>query len=214
MASRFVTHKLSSMSVNQKYNILTQQCFTRIHNTSENISDEVKVNILNEFMEDMALSGYNESDRLKVLRGAFKTHINLKHEERIGLRPYFRSKSFQKNERTSRKLNKKTKWFKNAENKYKTVMFVDSTPGDKLLKKLRETEQKHKISESMRIKFVSKSGIKLINKFEKKDPFQKPCDSVKCKPCDPTNEGKREFSNCRSNNISYMAKCIYKQLPA
>ena len=40
-------------------------------------------------------------------------------------------------------------------------MFVDATRDDKLLKMLKETEEKFKVSKNFRIKFVPKSGIKL-----------------------------------------------------
>ena len=87
-------------------------------------------------------------------------------------------------------------------------MFVDPTPGDKLLKMLRHTESMHMISSDMRIKFVSKCGTKLIQKFQKRDPFQEACKTDNCRPCDPLEQGSKVFSNCRSNNISYEAQCL------
>ena len=50
-------------------------------------------------------------------------------------------------------------------------MFVDATPGDRLMKMLKITEEKFKISEDIRIKIVSKSGSKLINLLQNKNPL-------------------------------------------
>ena len=63
-------------------------------------------------------------------------------------------------------------------------MFVEATVDDKLLKMLRETESVHKISDECRIKFVSKSGVKLKHILEKRDPFQSRCGESNCKPCE------------------------------
>ena len=208
MASRHVTNKNTAMSVNQKFNIITQQCFTRIHNTSENIKSEVKVQALNDFMEDMKISGYNESDCLKVLKGAINTHKKLKEKEYKGERPYFRDSDFMKTQRKSEKTKKKYNWFRGENDNFKSVMFVDPTPGDTLIKMLRQTENTHRIADNMRIKFVSKSGSKLIHKFQKRDPFKGACGRHDCQPCASSNDNNSEISNCRSNNVTYSAQCV------
>ena len=65
---------------------------------------------------------------------------------------------------------KKKSWFKGKDenSNFKSVMFVDATPGDKLVKMIKATEEKHKIAEDQRIKIISKVGTKLVNLFEKK----------------------------------------------
>ena len=52
-------------------------------------------------------------------------------------------------------------------------MSVDATPGDELLKLCRNIESQHQISDVDRIKFVSKTGTKLGNIVQRRDPFQK-----------------------------------------
>ena len=75
-----MTLKSAAMTMNQKMNIVTQQCFTRLHNTSEDADEEIKVKVLNEFMNDLQLSGYNEQDRLTILEGGVNTFRNLKEK--------------------------------------------------------------------------------------------------------------------------------------
>ena len=84
------------MPKQQRMQILTQECFRRLHNTSDDTPDEIRNEILNNFMKDLKQSGYNENDRLNVLKGGFKTFENLKTKERNRIRPFYRSNLFMK----------------------------------------------------------------------------------------------------------------------
>ena len=57
-------------------------------------------------------------------------------------------------------------------------MFVDATPGDKLLKMIKETEAKFKIADDQRIRIVSKAGPKLVQLLERNNPFMKKCEDM------------------------------------
>ena len=87
------------------------------------------------------------------------------------------------------------------------VRFVETTKNDIFLKRFKETEAIHKIRDAQRIKFVSKSGIKLKHLLERKDPFSSLCNDIECKPCVNTNGRSQRNSNCRKNNVCYEAKC-------
>ena len=82
-------------------------------------------------------------------------------------------------------------------------MFVESTPNSELLKMLRNTEQKFMIDEDCRIKFVEKSGTKLINKISLADPFRNNCDDCECLAC----YNAPQFSHCRKSNVGYSLVC-------
>ena len=56
-----------------------------------------------------------------------------------------------------------------------SVRFVETTKNDIFLKRFKETEAIHKIRDAQRIKFVSKSGIKLKHLLERKDQFSSQC---------------------------------------
>ena len=176
-ANRLITMKDSAFSMRNKITILTQECFRRLHNTSEFVSDEEKSDILNEFMKDLKLSGYSESERRNILEAGVKTYLKLKMKEKDGIRPFYRDKFFQKDGKYNSKKCNASKWFKNGkkENNFISVMFVDATPEDRLLKMFKDTESKHRISEKCRIKFVTKSGIKLKNILTKNNNVKKEC---------------------------------------
>ena len=135
-------------------------------------------------MRDIKNSGNIESKRKAILYGGLKTHQKILEKVKAGLRPYYRPQSFQKESRMSEKLCQKNNWFKkhDSSTQYAAVMFVDATPNDELLKLFRHIENTHKISDQHRIKFVSKSGVKLSNVVKKKNPFQMNCKDDECKP--------------------------------
>ena len=54
-------------------------------------------------------------------------------------------------------------------------MFVKPTPNSELIKELQRTEKEYKISETERIKFVEKSGVKIKDIHSVNDPFRRNC---------------------------------------
>ena len=190
-----------------KYATLVQSCYKRIHNTCKDVPFAEKVLLMNDFIKEMFVSGYSENERLEVMKGALKTHANIMHKVEKGLRPYYRPNNFQKNARKCERVFKRNNWFKShTNNNYVTVMFIDATPGDQLLKTFKDIENKYMISENQRIKFVSKSGTKLKNIVCKKDPFERNCEDTSCRPSvTATIEGK--LSKCKRTNVSYVAEC-------
>ena len=84
-----------------------------------------------------------------------------------------------------------------------SVMFVEPTPGGELLKQLKEIEEVYKIDEGKRIKFVEKSGKKIIDKIRVSDPFRSNCKEQECLAC----RNSEKFSNCRKTNIGYQITC-------
>ena len=146
--NRLVLMKSSAMPMNQKMNVLTQETFRRLYNTKEEVDSDTKVSILNKFMEDLKVSGYNERERFYILRGGFKTFENVKEKSAAGERPFYRPANFNKDERKSIKKKKKYTWHNQKNDKFSSVMFVEPTPNGELVKKLRETEAVHKIDET------------------------------------------------------------------
>ena len=98
-------------------------------------------------------------------------------------RTYYRSSKIVQDK--SIKKNKKANWFKKGKNgsQFKSVIFVDATPNDSLIKRLRSTESKYRISDKCRIKFVSKSGIKLKNVLKRKHVVEEQCSNDDGMPC-------------------------------
>ena len=207
-ANRLGTLKSSAYSIHNKMTILTQECFRRLHNTSEHCDNKVKENILSEFMIDLKLSGYDERERKIILDGGIKTYFNLKLKERNGIRPFYRS-SCEQTVSGTKKNDKVKNWFRQGVNsdQFKSVMFVDATPGDKLLKMLKSTESKFMISENFRIKFVPKAGIKLKSLLQRKSIKDQTCTDNDGNPCVISDGRGIQTSKCKQNRVNYFAKC-------
>merc|ERR1711954_300729 len=92
IANDLVTMKSSALSMKNKFTILTQQCFTRLHNTSESLGEQAKVDSLNYFMHQLQISGYSEKEREIILKGSIETYKNLKLKEFSKVRPFYRNK--------------------------------------------------------------------------------------------------------------------------
>ena len=97
VASKVVTMKNSAMPWNVKYATLSQQCFKRIHNTSEDIPNARKVEIMNDFMQELYISGYSEYERKNILNAAYRTHLKIVNDVKKGLRNYYRNTALQEN---------------------------------------------------------------------------------------------------------------------
>ena len=109
--------------------------------------------------------------RLTILKGGKREYNNLQEKVGNGERPFYRPSSFRKDERRKEKLDKKKTWYKSKDNKYTSVMFVDSTPNEEFIKFLKDIEKTHMVSNMDRIKFIQKSGRKVIDFLKKSDPF-------------------------------------------
>ena len=113
--------------------------------------------------------------------------------------------------RKKKKQQKNIDWYKNsknelssAESSFKSVFFVPSTPGSKLLKMLRKTEDLYKIDPKCRIKFIETSGRKYIDQLQIKDPFSENCKpGIKCFVC----QGATKPTQCKSSNVGYSIIC-------
>ena len=72
---------------------------------------------------------------------------------------------------------------------------------------IKSTEEKFKIADDKRVKIVSRAGVKLINIFEKKNPFAKTEKECDCGLIEPKDKSDTKPCKCRTNSVSYQAKC-------
>ena len=84
-----------------------------------------------------------------------------------------------------------------------TVVFVPSTKGGLLVKKLKEEEDRMAEVTGFRTKFQEAGGSKLINCFEKDLGKGQNCCRNSCPPCDSSDR----IQNCRSRNLVHESSC-------
>ena len=135
MKSSFVISESSAFPKSVKMKTLTQEAFRRLHNTKENLQPEYNEIILSDFTQKLRNSGYSKFDRLKIIKGGFKTYNNLKEKEKLGKRPFYRPPDMRNKDRKGSKENKESNWYKKgiANNKFTSVMFIEATPNSELV---------------------------------------------------------------------------------
>ena len=73
---------------------------------------------------------------------------------------------------------------------------------------IKETEDKFRISDNIRLKIVSKSGYRLSSLVQNKNPPSKNCGRIDCKLCETTAKNGMGKSLCNVNSVCYQAKCV------
>ena len=146
----------------------------------------------------MQYSGHTKETRYDVYRSAKKAYENQIEREQNEDIPFYRPKTWKREERKREKLKKMKSWYKNNGNE--SVIFVPCTPEEKLKKAYEEEIKKSRF----KIKIVEKSGKKLKDTLHKKDPFKsEKCGKIDCFVCT-----KNGIGNCRKKNVTYTIRCM------
>ena len=214
--NKFVILSTSAISAKQKRTILTQECLRRLRNTKIELGEEVQNKYLNEFMVKLKNSGYTVKYRRQILDSALKAFEKMVEDDRNNVKPLYRNKNWNKDERKKEKENRKLNWYKNGggqtgakPNKveYKSVLFVPVTKGGILAKELQKREEEVNKSSKQRIKIVEDGGVKLKDFLICKDPFPTlKCKKKKCILCESEIHENLKFP-CNSNNVGYQLEC-------
>ena len=167
------------------------------------------------FMLKLKKSGYNEKFRKEVLDSALKAFQKMVLDDKDGVKPLFRSRDWNAEERKNLKKDKKfNRWNnKNSEIQYTTVMFVTPTPGGVLLKDLKRREKELNGNNKERIKFEEKGGLKMKDILTSKNPFKNSqCTQKTCPLCNQSEFVSADTQDvkipCNSANVGYRWVCI------
>ena len=205
----------SALSMSKKRTILTQEGLRRLRNTKIELGTEVQKKHLNKYMLKLKNSGYRKKFRTEVLDSIMKGFEKIKENDKMGIRPIYRSRDWNKEERQLSKFNKKFNWWNTEKNEiqYKSVLFVTPTPGGVLAKSVQKREEELNRNNPERVKVVEKGGLKVKDIIAPKNPFKKSrCEHKKCPLCKNS-----EFISvnpedvkiaCNTNNVGYRWICL------
>ena len=199
----------AALPSNQKRTILTQECLRRLRNTKLELGEEIRVKHLNNYMLKLKNSGYSQKYRTEILDSALAAFDKMVNDHKAGIKPLFRDRNWNKEERDKKKKERRVNWYKSVPNKveYKSVLFVPVTRGGKLAKEIKKREEEINKNSEERIKIVEGGGIKMKDMLVTKNPFPTTaCEKKKCVLC------KGDVSNeiripCNSNNVGYKLFC-------
>ena len=136
-------------------------------------------------------------------------------DEQNGVKPMYRSREWNWEERQNFKSKKKLNWWNNQRSKvqYQSVLFVIPTPGGVLLKEVRKRMEELNKNSSEKIKIEEKGGLKIKDILVAKNPFKTGrCTQVTCPLCS-TSEYIEVTSDkvkvpCNASSTGYRWQCI------
>ena len=101
---------------------------------------------MNLFMLRLKNSGYSTKFRKEILNSALNAFEKMVSDDKAGVKPLYRSKTWNFEDRQRAKLNKKHNWWNKDSSKvqYKSVLFITPTPGGVLASQLRKREEELK----------------------------------------------------------------------
>ena len=149
-----------------------------------------------------SLSGYSKTFRAEILRSGLQGYDKMVDADKQGTRPMFRPKEWRKSSRWLEKRKKKKGWHGPF---WKSCIFVPSTPGSELKKRMQEKEEETRVGgrEGWPIKIIETAGRTLEQTLVNTDRGNK-CSDPKCLPSkDPKNK-----INCRRNTVCYRVTCF------
>jgi hypothetical protein len=119
----------SALSMAKKRTILTQECLRRLRNTKIELGPEIQRKHLNQFMLKLKNSGYHAKFRMQILDSGMKAYQKM--DDKNGVKPMYRSRDWNVEERQRKKLDNKLSWWNSQKAKiqYTSVLFVTPTPG-------------------------------------------------------------------------------------
>ena len=136
VSSKTILHAQSAHSAPCKRSVHTQEIIRRLMNSSHRLNwKEETAPVITEYMRRMKVAEYSEKYRKNILEQALRIYDKKWEDDRKGVRPIFRPKSWKKEERKEAKNTKKQRWAKKG---IYSPIFVPSTPGSTLMKIMRQ----------------------------------------------------------------------------
>ena len=202
MASVQILHAKSAQSMTCKRNVHVQEVLRRLLNSSAKLEWQEVAPVLTCYMTRMMNAGYNESIRKQTLLRAFKIYDKMKKEDSDGIRPIYRPKGWQREERSKKKKSKKHKW--SAKGGHVAPIFVPPSPNGELACILRQIAD-NETEAGVKFKIVETGGLSMKSQVQVSNPTATPgCEDQDCLPC---RTGRGDGGNCRKTNIEYAIQC-------
>ena len=150
----------------------------------------------------MMVGGYPETYRRQTLKHAIGIHTKMKEEDSKGIRPIYRPKDWQVDERRQKKKNKKHNW--SSTGGYIAPIFVPPTPNGQLAKELRAIAERE-AEAGVNFKIIESGGLTIRSQVQNSNPTATTgCQDDRCHAC---KFGQGEGGNCLRSNIEYQFEC-------
>ena len=203
MSRKSVLNARSAHPAACKRSVHTQEILRRIMNCSRRLPWEYETApCITEYMVRMKEAGYSEGYRRRVLIAAIKIYDQKIEDERKGVRPLFRPKTWKKEERKQEKEMKRKEWA--TKKGHIAPIFVPATPGGELAREMRDIADKE-AKHGIHFNIMEVGGRTLRSEIQRSNPTATPgCDKSDCLGC---KEERGKGGKCHKNNINYKIEC-------
>jgi len=189
MSSKHVVMETSALPEKMRTNILIADLLRVMRCVSPHCEPTERTKHVQHYMHRMQFSGYSQEQRVAVYKAAKKKYNNQLESNEEGVVPLYRSKQWNRMERSKAKRLKKRDWCEKSD----AAFFVDATPGSQLSKQVQNVFRKCNLN----VCVIERSGRTIKQMLTKSNPFQ--TTSCKCIVC-----------LASGRNICHVRDCVYK----
>ena len=227
VSKKTLIDRKSALGENTKVASLTQNLMRRMKNTSEDVDDSVRIDVVNAFSSQIKASGYSDEQNIKIVKAGLTGYENLLQKCKLGKAKMHRLASEGYESRRRKKLLGKSNWFKKKSQREKytfprkpetekkskqseeietvTVIFVSQTPNGELAKRLQKAENKIAKFTGERVRICERGGKTIREILHKSNPWSGGnCGRRNCLPC-VNGDGKQD---CFVKNCVYDIICL------
>ena len=191
VASRSVIWERSAHSEKTKFNVMVNEVMRIMKNCSVDLDWQVIAEHVTHLMRRMQFSGYDHKFRYRVVTRALQKYdIRKRRYDEIGTMFY--------PPKPKKNTKERQEWYKGG-GRFETVMFVSTTPGAILKKKIEKVAR----SNQVKVKVVEKASLTMKGALQRSYPFPvEKCERPDCVIC-------RIGMNvdCRTRGCVYKIEC-------
>ena len=186
-----------------KKNVHIQEILRRMMNCTRRIHwDQETAPCISDYMLRMKEAGYDEKYRKRVLLAAISIYDKKVEDDKRGIRPLFRPKSWQKEERKKEKTYKKKEWA--TKKGHIAPIFIPATPGGELAREMRKIADRE-AQQGIHFNVLEIGGRTLRSEIQRSNPTATPgCSKSDCLGCE---EGRGKGGKCHKSNVNYQITC-------
>ena len=208
MTNKYTMMANSAVSDRVKRSTMTNDAVRRLLCCSENLDEQIKVEIMEDFARMLKRSGYSERFRHEVISDALRCHQKMLTTEAEGGRPVDRPRDYQPRERRRRREEKRERFYRKEARGTKVregLFIIPPTPNSVLAKELKEVCKEELKGSNISITVQERGGrtlgqelgVKIAGKSKKEH-----CRRDDCFPCGTGSEGV-----CRRTGVGYGIDC-------
>ena len=164
ISNKMTIHKRTAVPYRDKRQTVLQEALRRLRNTHPDLGDTLRDKHLTEYSKSMQLSGWNETERHQVIKGALKIYEEERDKYIRGERQMYRNKMERQRDKES-KLDSNI-WF--MKGGHTSTLKLNHTPGDKLATLVKSFVSK--TSDGGKARILSQAGPTILSKRTNKNP--------------------------------------------